>query len=69
MTGEAWAVLAGVALTVLCNWALMSYYSGRMVERVSNHGAWLSDLERAKDNHERRISRIEGRHRTDDQHS
>lgn len=67
LTGEAWAVLAGVALTVLLNWALFSYYSGRLWERVRNLSLelielrkWVANLARVKDDHEKRLSRVEG---------
>lgn len=61
MTGEAWAVVAGVVVTGLINWGLLSYYLGGVAERVRNQGTWLTDLEKAKDDHEKRISRVEGR--------
>lgn len=61
MDSQAWALLAGVGVTVLFNWALLSYYTGKMTERVANHARWLSDLEETQNNHEKRLSRVEGR--------
>ena len=61
MTGEAWAVVAGVLMTCLVQWALLSYYMGGVVERVRNHGTWLTSLDSRVSKTELRVGRIEGR--------
>lgn len=60
MTGEAWAVLAGVVLSALLNWALLSFYVGKLVERLTNHGLWIKTLDEKITKTERRLARVEG---------
>lgn len=60
MTGEAWAVVAGVIVTGLVNWGLLSYYLGGVAERVRNQGGWITSLDLKVSQSERRLGRIEG---------
>ena len=60
MTGEAWAVIAGVVLSAALNWALLSFYVGKMVERLTNHGLWIKTLDEKVTKSEGRIARLEG---------
>jgi hypothetical protein len=47
-------------LSALLNWALLSFYVGKLVERMANHGLWLKALDEKVSRNERRIARLEG---------
>ena len=52
--------LIGIACSVLLHAGIAVFYYGRMAERVMNHSSWLKELAATVNDHESRISRLEG---------
>jgi len=51
-------IVAGVA--VLIQGGLAIYTSGKLAQKVTGHGEWLNKLDNRVDEHETRISHLEG---------
>lgn len=52
--------LVALAITVAVNLLTAAYVYGKLTNEVSGHKGWLTNLEKKVDNHETRISFIEG---------
>lgn len=60
MNAAAWVTVVSVVGGVVLHGGLAVFYYGRMSERVGNTLGWLSRVSQKVDDHETRISRLEG---------
>lgn len=57
-----WTAIS-IASTAAVHAIIAIWYYGRLTERIDNQGTWLRDIDKMVNDHETRLSRLEGKQR------